>query len=281
VSKDTSIEYADSSLNLMMGCDGCELWNRKAGIKICYAGNLTDRYGGENKGFPLQFEEPQLFLDRLDDALRWGDLTGKERKKKPWINGLPRIVFLNDMGDTFTESLPIDWLAPLLPILADSPHQWLLLTKRASRMRAFSEAHPLPANVWPGVSVTSEKTRRRLDDLVQVQGGGPKWVSVEPLWGPVDLTPYLADLRWVVPGGQSGNDSPHDMDLSWLRSILEQCRRAGVAAFAKQLGTTPYDSEDGEIRGKSVPLSDAKGGDWEEWPEELRVREMPKVTVHA
>jgi len=299
----------------MMGCDGCELWNRKAGIKICYAGNLTDRYGGENKGFPLKFELPQLFLDRLDDALRWGDLTGKDRKKKPWLNGLPRVVFLDDMGDTFTESLPIDWLAPLLPKLAESPHQWLLLTKRSFRMRQFSERHPFPKNVWPGVSVTSETTAGRINDLVAVRGGGPKWVSAEPLWGQLDLTHWLQlknhgtyyafcqhaidppMIQWVVPGGESGTD--RETNLIHLRDLLAQCAAAKIACFIKQVGSNPIIEESGldalvskvfpqgvpkgmEIEGEYhhrevLELADAKGGDWSEWPQDIRVRQMPNA----
>src|SRR5690242_2116818 len=102
----TDIEWCDSTLNLEMGCDGCELWNPKAGINICYAGQVTERWGGK-RGWPDSFEEPKLFLDRLEPALAWPDLTGKERPHKPWLDGLPRLIFLNDMGDTFTESLPL------------------------------------------------------------------------------------------------------------------------------------------------------------------------------
>src|SRR4051812_33920511 len=103
----TSIEWADSTLNLEMGCDGCELRNDQT--DTCYAGKLTDRFAGLT-GWPEAFDKPKLFLHRLDGALRWSDLTGKQRPEKPWLNGLPRIIFLDDMGDTFTESLPEDWL---------------------------------------------------------------------------------------------------------------------------------------------------------------------------
>jgi protein gp37 len=44
----TDIEWCDSSLNLAMGCDGCELWNPARGVKHCYAGVLTGKYGGRH-----------------------------------------------------------------------------------------------------------------------------------------------------------------------------------------------------------------------------------------
>ncbi|MCH8830861.1 MAG: hypothetical protein IID45_14900, partial [Planctomycetes bacterium] len=70
----TKIEYPDSTLNLQMGCDGCELWNTK--VRTCYAGQMTERYGGRNPGFPKAFDKPEMFLHRLDAALKWPDLTG-------------------------------------------------------------------------------------------------------------------------------------------------------------------------------------------------------------
>ena len=285
MSKDTSITWCDSSLNLEMGCDGCELWNRKLGIKACYSGKLTDQYGGR-KGWPSRFEEPEIFPERIDAALKWKDLTGAERPEKPWLNGLPRIIFLNDMGDTFTESLPIDWLAPFLPRMAASPHHWLLLTKRPSRMADFSKRHPLPPNVWPGTSVTSVKTVRRLDLLRGVVGGGPRWCSGEPLLGGVDFRPWLGlenerswRLDWLILGGESGGVC-RELDLQWIRHPARDALEAGVALFVKQLGGNPGQRRNGRF--EPLKLQDAKGEEWSEWPEDLQFRQMPVLEVaHA
>jgi len=100
-----------------------------------------------------------------------------------------------------------------------------------------------------------------------------RFVSAEPLLGPVDLTPWLPRLGWVIVGAESGpGASP--MRLAWARSLVARCRAAGVAVFVKQLGKRPQ-SDDG--RGTAIPLKliDRAGGDPGEWPEDLRVREWP------
>src|ERR1700693_4251242 len=117
----TFIEWCDSTLNLEMGCNGCELWNPNAGILHCYAGMETNRRKG-GRGWPEAFDQPRMFLERLPAALKWPDLTNQLRTDKPWLDNLPRIIFVNDMGDSFTESLPLDWLAPVLEPMAASPH---------------------------------------------------------------------------------------------------------------------------------------------------------------
>jgi protein gp37 len=91
-------------------------------------------------------------------------------------------------------------------------------------------------------------------------------LSVEPLWTPVTLP--LEGIDWVICGGESGS-SAEPFDLEWARDIREQCQQAGVAFFMKQLGRHPRES------GMELQLRDAHGGEWDEWPADLRVREMP------
>ena len=251
----TYIEWADSTLNLMAGCDGCELWKPAAGIHHCYAGKLTRRYEGE-KGWPVKFETPLIFPERIKKALAWSDLTGQNRPDKPWLNGLPRIIFLNDMGDTFTESLPVDWLAPFLSQIAESPHQWLILTKRPRRFAEFAGQHPLPKNVWAGTSVTGPGTLKRVTELLRVPAT-IRFLSAEPLLAPVDLSMPLG-LEWsdvqgswidnrewvlsgkprgisfVIVGGESGPGA-RPMNPDWARMIRDQCVAAGTAFFMKQM----------------------------------------------
>ena len=64
-----------------------------------------------------------------------------------------------------------------------------------------------------------------------------RFVSVEPLLGPVNLTHWLMQggLHWVIAGGESGH-SARPMDLEWARDLRDQAVEAGVAFFLKQLG---------------------------------------------
>lgn len=332
--RDTAIEWCDSTLNLQAGCDGCELWNKKAGVRYCYAGQMVERWAGRSGGLPAVFEKPEIYPRRLAEIFKWPTLRGVDRPGKPWLNGLPRVVFLDDMGDTFTESLPLDWLAspalvcpsghvaPLVQLVAGravcsaagcgvswspssyldalgrSPHVFVMLTKRPRRLLEFSRLHELPPNVWPGTSVTSQQTAKRLDDLVAVRGGGPLVVSAEPLLSAVDLGRWLTPragrrIRWVIAGGESGPGA-RGCNVQWIRYLLGQCRAAGVAFFCKQLGAKPfYQASAGYQRTlpgfklsvqaieveSTIALESRKGANPAEWPEDLRVRELPGLAA--
>ncbi len=239
----TKIEWCDSTLNLEIGCDGCELWNPKVGEKTCYAGQLVERYGGSSSGYPESFDKPKLFPQRMAEAERWCDLRGKDRADKPWLNGMPRLIFLDDMGDTFTESLPLYWLAEHLPRLAALPHIVILLTKRANRMLEFSKAYRFPANFWLLVSVTSAANDNRIHQLMETRGGSVKGISYEPAWGPIDISSYTQGLGWVIAGGSSGL-SAKPAHPRWFRDVRDQCVAATVPFFFKQWG----EFQDGSIQ---------------------------------
>jgi protein gp37 len=264
MAKGTKVEWADDTVNAEMGCDGCELWDPKNQVRICYAGLQTERMlsKGPLKGWPPTFDQPSIFPGRIAAAARWKDLTGTVRENKPWLNGLPRMIFVNDMGDTFTASLPVDWLAPELRIMAASPHNWILLTKRADRQREFSLRHTLPANVWAGVSITSPQDQR-LRYLMQTRAR-IRWVSYEPMLAPVDWRPWLGGdgrvgLDWIIVGGASGPDYQSQMmNLTWLENTVKQCRDANVALFVKQ-------------------DSSHRAGQQGRIPSELWVRQFPKI----
>jgi protein gp37 len=217
----------------MMGCQGCELWNRER--KICYAGRSTENKKGQ-KGWPESFDKPTLFLERVEPTLKWGPLTEREREAKPWIPAdYPRVIFLNDMGDTFSTTLPLNWMAPLLPRIAASPHQFLVLTKRPSMLRKFAERFPLPANLWPGTT--------------------------------------FKGIQWAIFGGESGTpgERPTAFKLKWLEKAMLDATTHLCRRFVKQLGSNPT-WVSGPLR-----LKDFHGGDWNEWPPEFRIREMPML----
>lgn len=189
---------------------------------------------------------------------------------------------------------------------------------------------PLP-NVWLGTSVENQEAAdERIPHLLRCPSA-VRFLSCEPLLGPVDLTrvrwakidiepgdyrrlgvpapsemwslnnvldarpadewnPEKPGIDWVIVGGESGPGA-RPFDLAWARSIAEQCRAAGVPVFVKQLGAVPVTGDvrdwgrpwrEHHPKGVVLALDDKKGGDWGEWPEDLRVREMLTAEVpHA
>jgi len=115
-----------------------------------------------------------------------------------------------------------------------------------------------------------------------------RFVSAEPLLEKVDISPWLYRgveearpgdpdydaIDWVIVGGESGPRS-RAFELGWARAIRDQCKEAGAAFFMKQAGSSPRTRD--ALGGLGVlKLRKSKGGDLEELPEDLRVREFPK-----
>lgn len=231
----TDIAWCDSTLNLQMGCSGCELWTPKK--RSCYAGLMTGKYAGL-KGWPASFDQPAIFPERVKAAQSWSDLRGVPRHDKPWIPPeMPRLVFLNDMGDTFTEGLPLEWLAEFVPALESTPHIYMILTKRPKRMlRFFDLLGRVPENFWPGVSITDEATARARLPLLQELRAHPIFVSFEPMLGPAFLSPHLTiktGISMVIFGGESGPGRT-ELDVDALQFNIDECQNYGVRVFVKQ-----------------------------------------------
>lgn len=135
---DTGIEWADATWNPVVGCSIVS-----PGCTHCYAmrfanarldGNAkTPRYAGTTQrvnGNAVWTGKVTLAPDRvLSQPLRW---------KRP------RRIFVNSMGDLFHESVPDEWIDIIFAVMALAPqHTFLVLTKRADRMRAYVSAAPL------------------------------------------------------------------------------------------------------------------------------------------
>jgi protein gp37 len=147
---------------------------------------------------------------------------------------------------------------------------------------------PLP-HVWLGTSVEDQKAAEARIPALLDTPAAIRFLSCEPLLEPLDLLDGLRtrQLHWVIAGGESG---PHarPCDLQWLRNLAVQCRAHRVPLFIKQLGSAAYDSAVVSARvgrGRTavgpwelgrVPLKHPKGGDPEEWPAGLRLREWPE-----
>lgn len=277
MSKDTPIQWADTTCNPTMGCDGCELWNSDR--KSCYAGLQHDLYGGLRRGYSPAFGNITYWPGRMAEAARLPNLTGLRRNEKPWLDGWPRLIFISDMGDALSASVPFAWLqAEIIDNVTSSRgcrHIWIWLTKRPKRMAEFSvwlsgRAVVWPNNLWAGTSVTSVATTDRIAPLLNVGNEATiHCLSVEPQLEPLDLRRWLRRLDWVIQGGESGPQA-RTFDITWTRSMQRDCEAAGTPFFLKQLGARAFCGKN------RIRLRHPHGADWSEWPDEVpKVREMP------
>lgn len=276
MSKSTKIQWCDSTCNPTMGCEGCELWSGKT--KKCYAGVMHQRFGGVTKGYSPTFDEITYWPGRMADAAGWSDLTGKKRVNKPWLNGLPRLIFVSDMSDSLCAPVQFDFLEREIiqnsVSTAGQRHRWLWLTKRPDRMAKFSswlaeKQIAWPGNLWVGTSITTQATTSRINPLLEVGDVTTiRFLSVEPQYESIDLENWLPNLNWVIQGGESGHDA-HPFDIGWASELKNQCQEHGVPYFLKQFGTVVCDD------GTRLSFRDHYAGDWSEWPSELRLRQVP------
>ena len=175
-------------------------------------------------------------------------------------------------------------------------------------------------NVWLGYSASTQADLEKgLPELLKCRNLCDKlFLSLEPLVEEIDLQDYLYDpcpacaegcpdpetgviecracdsiglsndssflIDWVITGGESGPNA-RPCNVEWIRSIVSQCKEAGVPCFVKQLGSNVeslnHAEQIKEMRQNSrctawrAYLDDPKGGDMDEWPRDIRVREVP------
>lgn len=256
--KTTKIEYVDSTINPVMGCRGCELWSPKNRPEDnhCYAEKMTNRYAGKNKGFPADFGTPEFFPGRIEQAIKWPDLTGTDRPDKPHLNGKPRIVFVNDMGDGFTENIDIMWPLPYIKAMEQSPHFYLWLTKRPRRMYEFFASWDMgyvPNNFMLGTTITSDANYSRLIDLIKIRNidfDCKLWISFEPLLSDVPKSSYAifsSFYDFVVVGAESGANA-RPMNPAWARLVKSISDKNGTPFFMKQMSNREPIPDDLNIR---------------------------------
>lgn len=284
---DTSIEWCDATFNPWIGCSRVS-----EGCRFCYAETLMDKRWGKVQWGP-QGERKRTSDAKWREPVRWNQQAKREGRRYR--------VFCASLADVFEDRAElVDWRRELLDLIVHTPHlDWLLLTKRPENINrmieqatGFSEAsmwfHAVGDHVWIGTSVEHQAAaNQRVPELLRVPAK-IRFLSCEPLLGPVDLLqvgPEAWDvlhgwkanacndqgwantpaINWVIVGGESGPGA-RPMSLSWAESIIQQCRRADVPVHVKQLGS---------VIARESGLQDRKGGNWLEWPEHLRIREYP------
>jgi len=271
----SKIEWTDATWNPVRGCSVVS-----EGCRNCYAMQVAARFSGEGQAYEgLAYRNSsgahwtgkvRLVEEHLEDPLRW---------KRP------RRIFVNSMSDLFHESLDEIDIGQVFGVMAlAKQHTFQVLTKRPARMLSILETaricfdfdEPLP-NVWLGVSVEDQKTADERIPLLMKTPGAVRWLSVEPLLGPIVFdrswlnvcaqthAPWIDShptLGWVVVGGESGPGA-RPMHPDWVRSIRDQCVAAGVPFFFKQWGEWFPVSRDASSR---VRLSTDPR--WHLWPDQ-------------
>jgi len=319
VSNASKIEWTDSTWNPVRGCSRVS-----EGCRFCYAERQAARFSGYGDRFDGYVRDGKwtgkvdLLKSKLTEPLRW------RKPRRVFVNSMSDLFHEALPDEAIDRIFAVMARAP--------QHTFQVLTKRPERMRTYMRGFidargchasrrlgtelwwPLP-NVWLGVSCEDQVTADERIPILLDTPAAVRFVSAEPLLAAIDLTRiavkfsgrcdgdpahasalfdhagYTNRLDWAIVGGESGPGA-RPCDVGWIRSIVAQCKSAGVPCFVKQLGALPmlgrqdvrgwkFGQLDSTNRGYgddhvALKLRNRKGGDPSEWPKDLRVREFPQ-----
>jgi protein gp37 len=232
----SSIEWTEATWNPWHGCKKIS-----PGCKNCYMYRDKKRYG----------QNPKSVLrskSTFSDPLKWLE---------------PKIIFTCSWSDFFIEEADT-WRQEAWEIIKATPqHTYQILTKRPERI-----SNHLPADwgigwshVWLGVSIENQNYVQRKETLLAVPAQ-TRFISAEPLIGPLEFG-NLHGIHWIITGGESGPNA-RAMDLEWVRSIRDQCKRQKIFFFHKQNGGRKR--VDGTWGGRLLD-----GRTWDEFPIHLPI----------
>ncbi|MFM0243848.1 phage Gp37/Gp68 family protein [Paraburkholderia sediminicola] len=288
MAENSNIEWTDHTFNPWEGCQkvgpGCD---------HCYAEARNTRFGG-------------------GVAINWGPGAPRRRTspanwRKPiqWNaqheaffaeHGRRQRVFCASLADVFDNAVDPSWRADLFDMIERTPNlDWLLLTKRIGNVMAMVsetaqyqfdldrlERPRLHENIWLGATIVNqEEADRDIPKLLAVPAA-KRFLSMEPLLGPVDLErpmpgpdldqgggasicqPWMIQggIDWVIVGGESGA-SARPMHPDWARDIRDQCEAAGVAYLFKQWGEWAPGENCGGPLTRTERVADFWNGEWE------------------
>lgn len=312
----TKIQWAHYTFNPWIGCAKARPFTMRPdkmhrGCANCYAEkDMDQRRGrvkwGENgtrsmtasqywksphswdRKAALCGERHRVFCASLGDVFE--DWNG------PMVDHKSRQLFTINGEDFFTEAeypecrsaTMGDVRKRLFEVIDSTPHlDWMLLTKRPENIRRMWPDSRKRNNVWLGTSVSDQATADEVVPRLQAcRDLSPAlFLSAEPLLDAIDLSEAVEGSQavdLVILGGESGPDA-RPCAIEWIEHGVNQCQEADVAAFVKQLGANPKYWDDGVFPGNGgwapLKLDHKKGGDMDEWPERLRIRELPLAEV--
>ena len=221
--ENSAIEWTGHTFNPWWGCTKVS-----PACDHCYAEVWAKRTGHSIWG--ADAPRRQLSNNYWNQPLRWDRAAA--------LGGGRARVFCASMADVFESNRELDSLrARLWALVERTPNlDWLLLTKRPHLARRLAPwTRSWPRNIWLGATVENQHfADRRIRYLLDVPCQF-RFLSCEPLLGPVDLSEHIGGLHWIIAGGESGGRSrPTHPD--WIRGLRDQCVSARVAFHFKQWG---------------------------------------------
>lgn len=284
----SSIEWTDSTWNPVSGCT-----RASAGCDFCYAVPMTRRLAAMGQ------EKYTGLVNAGKGHFNGVTKTHPDALDQPLRAQKGRVYFVNSMSDLFHPGVPFSFVEAVFGVMAATPHHtFQVLTKRPERAAEFFaqlgddplatctaavtretngalsvDAAPVSwplENVWIGTSVEDDRVADRIDALREVPAH-VRFLSCEPLIGPLDLRGKLDDIDWAIVGGESGPKA-RPMKAEWAGAIMAACADAGVAYFFKQTG---------RVLARELGIGDKKGSDSDTWPPEvvaIGAREYPEAT---
>lgn len=212
----SAIEWTEATWNPTVGCTKVS-----QGCKHCYAEVMHRRLTemGSAK-YQATFDQVRPWRAHLELPLSWRD---------------ERLIFVNSMSDLFHDKIELSYIQEVFRVMNRAQqHQFQVLTKRSERLAEVWPKLSWSKNIWMGVSVENEQVIDRIGHLRSVQAASVRFLSIEPLLGPLPELP-LNGIHWVIVGGESGPKA-RPMEEQWAKDIRDACQAAGVQFFLKQLG---------------------------------------------
>ena len=223
-------KYWDRPWSLVNGCTPCS-----PGCDHCWSMAMGKRF----------HRWPDIITPRRDRL----NIPLKVKKPTVW-------AIWNDLCH---KNVPTEFIWDTFKVMGGAwHHTYLILTKRAERLKAIHEINPLLRqegrspmgkiwdHVWIGVTVCNQAEADEKIPLLLQTPAALRWISIEPMLGPVDLSNIcvtvapgdvksFADLDAVVLGGETGPGA-RPMQPDWVRTVRDQCHFAGMPFFFKGWG---------------------------------------------
>jgi len=279
--RETNIDYADSTWSPWIGCDKCDGYGQlREGCRHCYA-EAWARRNARFWGLWGPHARRHFFgSPHWRKPLKWQRecaAAGQRLRVLPSLcDPLEVLPREHPQATELAEERLRFWdLIQRTPSL-----DWLVLTKRAENLSTGRLPGLMLPNLWLGVSCWDQESADRMIPLLLEAPAALRWVSLEPLLGPVEVAQWLrpiprakatggADsvmwtpcIDWVVVGCESRGARPgRRCESAWAHAIVTQCKAANVPCYVKQM---PASDGSGLIKASTL----ARLG----WPVQLPAR---------